>query len=116
MLFISYFTQNNWLTVSLYANSKKKVRESELKLKCLHLSLALSFTFAWNLSRKMSRKTRLTGNGNLTFAVCVNGNLNLSNVFDWFATTFWHLFDNFLLASVASDQSKCKGCERRSCH
>ena len=69
-LLVSYCMQNNWLTVSLYANRKKKVRESELKLKCLHLSLSLSFTFTWNLSRKMSRKSRLTGNGNLTFAIC----------------------------------------------
>ena len=56
------------------------VRASELMLKRLHLSLSPSFTFTWNLNRKMSRKSQLTGNGNLTFAVCINGNLNLSNI------------------------------------
>ena len=70
--------QNNWLTVSLYTNRKKKVQKSELTLTCLHLSLSPSFLFTWNLNRKMFRKSRLTGNGNLPFAV--NGNLNLSNV------------------------------------
>ena len=30
--------QNNWLTVSLYTKRKKKARESELMLKCFHLS------------------------------------------------------------------------------
>ena len=63
--------QNNWLTVSLYTNSRNnKVRENELLLTCLNLSVSPSFTFAWNLNRKMSRKSRLTGKGNLTFAVC----------------------------------------------
>ena len=62
--------QNNWLRVSLCTNRKTKVRESELMLKCLHLSLLPSFTFTWNLNMKMSRKSRLTGNGNLSFAVC----------------------------------------------
>ena len=49
-------------------------------LKCLHLSLSPSFTFTWNLNRKMSRKSWLTGNGNLSLPFAVNGNLNLSIV------------------------------------
>ena len=59
-----------WLTVSLCTNRKKTLRESELTLKCLQLSLLPFFTFTWNLNRKMSRKSRPTGSGNLTFAVC----------------------------------------------
>ena len=45
------------------------------------------------------------------FVPCVTEN----KVFDQFVTTLRHLFDNFLMTSTSTGQSKCDNCGRRSC-
>ena len=47
---------------------------------------------------------------------CTSYGYHLTKFCDWFVTSFWHLFNNFPMAFIASGQSKCENCERRSCH